>query len=181
MADTSSSKIARQQTVSGLFRDKASAERAWDALVDLGYSRDESSVVLSDETHNRYFRIENPADAEPGSKALESAGVGGAIGTAVGGLLGALAAIGTSIALPGLGIVIAGPIAAALAGAGAGGVTGGLIGALVGSGMPEERAKYYEEGIKGGGVLISVTPHTAAEAERIERVWQEYGGEVVSR
>mgnify|MGYP003381339126 CR=1 FL=1 len=46
------------------------------------------------------------------------------------------------------GIVLAGPIAAGLAGAGAGGITGGLIGALIGSGIPEERAKVYESGVK---------------------------------
>ena len=56
----------------------------------------------------------------------------------------AIAAIGTSLVIPGLGLVVAGPLAAALAGAGAGGTAGGLIGALVGHGMPEDRTKKYE-------------------------------------
>ncbi len=66
------------------------------------------------------------ADSELGNKAAEGAGVGGAIGGTVGAIAAAIAAIGTSLVLPGLGLVIAGPIAAALAGAGAGaGAAGG--------------------------------------------------------
>jgi hypothetical protein len=48
------------------------------------------------------------------------------------------------------GMIVAGPIAAALAGAGAGAVAGGAIGALVGAGIPEERVKEYESGLKDG-------------------------------
>ena len=54
-------------------------------------------------------------------------------------------AVGSTIAVPGLGLVVAGPIAAALAGAGAGAAAGGLIGAMVGAGIPEDRgAKEYK-------------------------------------
>ena len=52
--------------------------------------------------------------AELGSKAAEGAGVGGAIGGTVGAILAAIAAVGTTIAIPGLGLVIAGPLAAAI-------------------------------------------------------------------
>jgi len=84
-----------------------------------------------DETRKRYFSNETATDSELGNKAMESAGVGGAIGVTAGATLATVAAIGRSIAIPGLGVVIAGPIAAALAGAGAGGLTGGIIGALI--------------------------------------------------
>lgn len=180
MADSSRASTARQQTINGLFRDKASAERAYDMLMDRGYTRDETSVVMSDETRARHFGAETRTDSELGSKAAEGAGVGGAIGSVVGGIVGAIAAIGTSIVLPGLGLVVAGPLAAALAGAGAGGLTGGLIGALIGSGIPEERARSFEAGIKGGGILISVQPRTAAEAEQIEREWRQLGADVAT-
>src|SRR5437879_5713335 len=53
--------------------------------------------------------------------------------------------IWTSIAIPGLGVIIAGPLAAGLAGAGAGALTGGLVGAFVGWGIPEEHAKQQRE------------------------------------
>ena len=62
----------------------------------------------------------------------------------------ALVAAATSIAIPGVGLLVAGPIAGAIAGAGAGGATGTLLGALIGAGIPETRAVEYERGIKEG-------------------------------
>jgi hypothetical protein len=55
-----------------------------------------------DETRKRYFSNETATDetatdSELGNKAMESAGVGGAIGVTAGAILAALAAIGTSI------------------------------------------------------------------------------------
>ena len=80
-------------------------------------------------------------------------------------MLAGVAAVGTTLVLPGVGLVVAGPLAAALAGAGAGGITGGLIGALIGAGIPEERVKHYEEGIKNGGILMGVTPRSDEDVE----------------
>ena len=50
--------------------------------------------------------------------------------------IGAVVAAATSIAIPGVGLLLAGPIAGAIAGAGAGGATGTLLGALIGAGIP---------------------------------------------
>jgi hypothetical protein len=99
----------------------------------------------------------------------------------VGAIAAAIAAVGTSLVIPGLGIVIAGPAVAALAGAGAGGVTGGIIGALVGWGIPEERVKHYESGIKSGGIVMGVTPRSDEDAEYLEREWKNHRGEHVYR
>lgn len=49
-------------------------------------------------------------------------GIGSAIGGTIGAVAAAVAAAGTSLVFPGLGIVVAGPLAASLAGGGAGGV-----------------------------------------------------------
>jgi hypothetical protein len=181
MAEYGTSTNAGQHTVVGLFKDKTSAEQAYDFIMDLGYGRDETSVVMSDETRNKHFTNIASADSELGNKAAEGAGVGGAIGSVVGGLVGALAAIGTSVVLPGVGLVVAGPLAAALVGAGTGGVTGGLIGALIGSGIPDESARSYEESIRKGGILISVLPRTEEDAERINREWKQIGGDILAR
>lgn len=170
---------ARSRTLSGLFRDRESAENAYRSLTERGYTRDDVNVVMSDETRKTHFADD---DSELGSKALEGMGVGSAVGGTVGALLAAIAAIGTSVLLPGLGLVVAGPLAAALAGAGAGGVTGGLIGALVGSGIPEERAKYYDEGVRNGGIYMGVNPRTDEDAEYFENEWKtNYRGEHVYR
>jgi hypothetical protein len=171
---------SRRRMVTGLFHDRDSAERAYGALSERGYRRDDVNVVMSDETRKRYFSDQGAVETELGSKAAEGAGTGAAIGGTLGAIAAAIAAVGTSIAIPGLGLVIAGPIAAALAGAGAGGAAGTLVGALVGWGIPEERVKHYESGIKEGGILMGVTPRTDADAEVLEREWRDVRGERVS-
>lgn len=175
MANVSTSKTAFAPTVSGLFPDRDAAERAYQRLIDLGYTRDEINVLMSEDTRNRYFNNERSTDTELGNKAAEGAGIGGGIGAAIGALFGAIATIGTSVLIPGLGLIVAGPFAAALAGAGAGGVAGGLIGALIGAGIPEERARAYEQGIKRGEIFISVHAHSSNDADQIERAWQPLG------
>ena len=159
--------------VTGLFKSRVAAEAAVDALIKRGYTRDDISVLISDATKSKEFAIET------GTHAADGAGVGGAVGVTVVAVLAAIAAGGTSLALPGIGIVIAGPIAAALAGAGAGGVTGGLIGALVGAGIPEHRAKVYDAGLRSGGILIGVEPKSDDDADKLEKLLEESGAEHV--
>ena len=178
MADFKGSTQQRRM-VTGLFRDRDSAERAYQSVATRGYGERDVNLAMSDEARRRYFP--EGTETELGSKAAEGAATGGAIGATVGAIGAALAAVGTSIALPGLGLVIAGPAVAALAGAGAGGVTGGLIGALVGWGIPEERIKHYEEGIKQGGIVMGVTPRSDEDAEYFEREWRNSRGEHVYR
>lgn len=167
--------------VTGLFPDRASAERAYQGVVDRGYKQDDVNLVMSDETREKHFGSASGRETELGTKAAEGAGIGAGIGGTVGAIAAAVAAVGTSIALPGLGLVIAGPVAAALAGAGAGGAAGGLVGALIGWNIPEERIKQYEEGIKGGGILMGVRPRNADDAAHLEKHWRESSGEAVYR
>jgi hypothetical protein len=166
--------------MTGMFRDRESAERAYNSLSSRGYSKDDVNLVMSDDTRKRHFG-DKTADSDLGDKALEGAGAGSAIGGTLGAIVGAVAAIGTSVALPGLGLIIAGPLAAGLAGAGAGGLTGGLLGALVGSGIPEDRAKEYESGVKEGGIVMGVTPRNDEDATYLENEWRNSRGESIYR
>lgn len=164
--------------VTGLFRDRDAAERAYQAATERGYNRDDVNLVMSDETRKRHFSTEaGGQQTELGTKAAEGAGVGAGIGGTLGAIAAAIAAVGSSIALPGLGIVIAGPLAAGLAGAGAGGIAGGLVGALVGAGIPEERVKQYESGIKEGGILMGLRPRSREDADYLTQSWRQNQGE----
>jgi hypothetical protein len=171
---------ANNRMLTGMFRDRDSAERAYSSLSSRGYSKDDVNIMMSDETRNRHFGEDTPS-SELGDKALEGAGAGSAIGGTIGATLAAIAAIGTNVVLPGLGLVVAGPLAAALAGAGAGGLTGGLIGALVGSGIPEDRAKEYDEGIRNGGIVMGVNPRNDDDATYFENEWRNSGGNSIYR
>jgi hypothetical protein len=163
--------------VTGLFEDKESAEAVYNSLRSRGYSDDEINVIMSDATRDKYFRT-HPL----GTKAAEGTALGGVLGGTLGAVVGGLAAVGSNFFLPGIGLVVWGPIAGALAGFGAGGAVGGLVGALVGWGIPEDRAKIYAEGIAGGGTVIGVKPRSVADADQFQDEWtNKYRGRDVYR
>jgi len=124
--------------MTGMFRDRDSAERAWGSLSGRGYGSDDVSLLMSDETRKRHFG-EHAPDTALGDKAAEGAGAGG------------------------------------------GGVAGGLLGALIGAGIPEDRAKYYDAGIREGGIVMGVHPRSAEDADYFEREWANYRGEQIYR
>ncbi|HEX8178910.1 MAG TPA: hypothetical protein VF525_05140 [Pyrinomonadaceae bacterium] len=159
--------------ITGLFKTRTAAEAAVDAIIKRGYTRDDISVLMSDATKSKEFAIES------GTRAADGAAVGGAVGGVAGAALLAILAAGTSLALPGVGLVIAGPIVAALAGLGAGGALGGVAGALVGAGIPEHRAKVYDAGIRSGGILIGIEAKADEDADKLEQLLSELGADNV--
>lgn len=161
------------ELLTATFRDRESAERAYDALLRRGYSKDEINVLMTDETRKRYFADRKDKD-DLGTKAAEGGLTGAAVGGTVGAIAGVLALAGT-LAIPGVGIVLAGPLAAALAGLGAGAATGGLIGTLIGAGIPEEHAKVYEAELKKGGIIVAFRPRSDEDATYFEGEWRGKG------
>ena len=158
--------------VTGLFKTRAAAEASVDAIIKRGYTRDDISVLMSDATKNKEFAVETR------SHAADGLGIGGAIGGTVGAVLAAIVVVATPIAIPG-GLFVAGPIAAALAGAGAGGATGGLIGLLIGTGIPEHRAKVYDAGLRGGGILLGVEAKAKEDVDKLATLLEDIGAEYV--
>jgi len=140
-------------TVVGVFRDVDNARDAISDLKDAGYSSSDISLLAPDRTGT-------DTKEDRGNKAPEGAVTGAVAGGILGGVGAWLVGLG-ALAIPGIGPVIAaGTLATALAttaaGAGIGAAAGGLIGALVGLGIPEEDAQFYAEGVKRGGVLVTV-------------------------
>lgn len=134
------------RTVVGHFRDRASADAAYDELRQRGFPAGAVSAVERGRAGGRPGNHEEPLRAGEGA--------------AVGGIAGVLIGVGAML-IPGVGpILAAGPIAAALAGAVTGGVTGavtgGIAGALIDAGVEEDAAHYYDELVRVGGVLITV-------------------------
>lgn len=139
------------KTVSGLFDRYENATAAVDQLHALGIPRDDISLIAnnSDDWYGR------DTDSNAGNGAEAGAGIGAVAGGA-GGLLAGLGLL----AIPGVGpVVAAGWLAATAAGAAAGavlgGAAGGLIGALTESGVSEEDAHVYAEGVRRGGTLVT--------------------------
>lgn len=174
--------------VTGLFKDKDSAELAFQSVVDLGYDKSDINVVMSDEVRQRHFLPKNPATAHPATTDLEEAAAadnkdsanktwGGPVGGTVGTLAPVVAAVGVLL-IPGFGIV-AGPVAIALAASAATGVAIGLMAILINWGIPDSRVKQYEAGLRAGGILLGVKARSDAEALQIQQRWQASGGEHV--
>lgn len=162
------SPVEGREHLSGLFRTRAEAEDAVMRLEHLGIPRSEISVIMRNEQEAADF-AQRTGTEHHGSKAKEGLGVGSATGGTIGALVGLVVATATSIAIPGAGIVLAGPLAGALAGAGAGGLAGGALGALIGAGIPEDAARSYESGLNSGGVVVvaDVPASLASQARSI--------------
>ena len=161
--------------VSGVFRDRNSAEQAYNDLIARGYSKDDVTLMMSDKTRDTYFKNDGDhVETELETKAMDNAGKGSIIGGTIGALVGAIAAIGTNVLLPGLGLIVAGPLAAGLAGAGTGALAGGLIGALTGAGVPKEEAEVYERRVKDGGIYMGFKPRNADDETYYSNEWRRH-------
>src|SRR5437763_10281634 len=82
-AATSVSRQKRNRMLTALFRNRDTAESAYSSLNSRGYTRDDISLLMSDETRQKYFPTEEP-QTEMGSRALEGLGIGSAVGGTVG-------------------------------------------------------------------------------------------------
>ncbi len=151
--------------VMGMFDHRSDAEAAARELQDAGFGRTDISFVGS-QTGGHDVAGATSGETHAGT----GAGTGATSGAVLGGLAGLLAGLGVLV-IPGIGPVLAaGTFAAVLGstavGAGIGAAAGGLLGALVGSGVPEEDAHVYAEGVRRGGSLLSVLTDDQQQADR---------------
>jgi len=159
------------KTVIGLFNNLEEAQNVVKDLVASGIERDDIGFMANEKQAAPSRTDATREGAGVASGALAGAGTGAAIG-GVAGLALALA----PLAIPGIGpIVAAGPIAAALTGAGIGAVAGGLIGGLTRLGVPEEDAHYYAEGVRRGGILVTVATDDEREADAAAAILRRHG------
>ncbi|MBA2351292.1 MAG: hypothetical protein H0V78_05750 [Burkholderiales bacterium] len=146
------------KTVVGLMKNAAEAHQVVQELIEAGIDRSKIGMMASGAESG------SPAEVVPDDSATDEGVLKGAgTGAVFGGLTGLLAGL-VGLAIPGVGPVIAsGPIATALAGGGIGAVAGGAISALTNIGVSEEEAPYYTEGLRRGGVLVTVYAEGVAQ------------------
>ncbi|AFZ23999.1 hypothetical protein Cylst_1728 [Cylindrospermum stagnale PCC 7417] len=171
--------VAVRKRAVGVFPHRRDAEEALHELRDSGFPMDRVSVIARDAEHKGDL-AGTAVQEKVGDKADEGAKVGAVSGGALGGLTGLLVGLGT-LAIPGIGpIMLAGAaattIATTLAGAGLGAVAGSLIGALIGLGIPEERAKVYNERVQRGDYLV-IIDGTDAEVATAQAILHRRGVE----
>jgi uncharacterized membrane protein len=144
----------------GVFDKHEDADAAIDALKTQGFDGKEISVISRTENLDTY------------RKNISREGT--VTGSLFGGLAGLLIA-STPILIPGVGIVVAGPLTA-LMGLTMGALTGGLIGALTDLGVSASQARSYETRVKRGGALLSVTVTEDTE-KKARSIMKEFGAE----
>lgn len=170
--------------VTGLFANRVDAEHAYAVAAALGYDNAHINVLMSEETRQQYFTEPQGTTTDLASKAAEGTEhaatprdeLGGPVGGTLGTIAPMLAAVGTLLLIPGLGIVAAGPVAIALTAAGAVGVAGGIIGAITQWGVPKDRLEQYEAGIREGGLLLGVDARSKNDARKLVQQWESNGG-----
>lgn len=159
----------------GVFKTRRETEQALYQLRDEGFDLKQVSVIAPDQDPATLDAELEVHEESHGNKADEGAVAGAVTGGALGTIAGLLVGLG-ALAIPGIGpILLAGveatALATTLAGTAIGATTGGIVGALVGLGIPEERAKVYNERLSKGHYLVMVTgtPETINGAEKILR------------
>lgn len=148
--------------VAALFTDSKHAGEAVGELHSAGFTKD-ISVIAKDVNESGENVHQIKQDTKDGAVA----------GAAAGGLLGGLAAFmaaATPVTIVGLGaLLISGPLAALL-GATGGALAGGLVGSLVDLGIPDQKARMFEDAIRSGETLVTVS----VEDDKLEDVYQVF-------
>lgn len=153
--------------VAGMFMNRLELEQTLTDLRSIGINDDRISLVVSEDTHCRSFKLEESTED------LQGVTVGGFAGATIGGVIVALTTASAIIATGGLGLVVVGPMVVALAATGAGAITGGLLGALIGLGFDEQEAKEYDDAIKQGRILMLLENLENDEKMRVKQIMQQ--------
>jgi hypothetical protein len=143
----------------GVFNSVESARKAVHDLRAIGFTKDQITVVCSNETKERYFS-EFDHQQPAGTHTPTATIAGGTIGA----VLGGLTVIASAVATGSLALWAAGPITAW-----AGGVAGGLVGAMMTRGVEKELANFYQQAVVSGQILVAAEDHSADGAQHLSR------------
>lgn len=176
-ATTPRSALVHNKRAVGVFPHRRDAEVAIRDLRDAGFPMSQVSLVGPNTDPNEHVAGIDTSHRHTGNQADEGAKAGAATGATLGGLGGLLVGLG-ALAIPGVGPVIAGgtlatALATALAGGAIGAAAGGLTGALVGLGIPDDRARFYNDRVARGDYLVMVDG-TEDEIRRAEAILRRH-------
>lgn len=158
------------KTVIGLMDDLGAAQAVVRDLIAAGVAREDIGFMA-----NQGHAVPESAQVNESGGGASGAIAGAGTGAALGGIAGLALAL-APLVIPGIGpLLVAGPLAAMLAGAGLGAAAGGVIGSLTGVGVPETQAHYYAEGLRRGGILVTVAAESEAQVDTAVEVMKRRG------
>ena len=161
----------------GVFRDEASLRGAVDELLIAGFDRSSLSLLASaqaveEKLGHSYDKVAELEDdlGVPRVAYVSSDSRTEGKGAMIGGL-GYVGAIGAAGAI----VATGGTIAFAILGAAVAGGVGGLIGATLGRFMDQHHARYLQEQLDHGGLLLWVATHGKEQEDKAAELLQRSG------
>lgn len=180
--------------VVGLFEAPHAANAAFEVLLELGYRPDEVGILIAESTKRRFYLpslLTHPLEHEESAQAVheveqadDNSGAdperlaviqGTAAASVIGALGGFVVAGAAAVLVPGLGLLMIGPLAGL--GAGFGAMIGGVYAVPVLENEHARQVARYEADVKAGLVLIAVKPHNAEHASVIRKEWDRLQAE----
>jgi hypothetical protein len=167
------------QSVTGVFTSRDDADKAVNELRNLGIPENRIGIVAPGSDPERLETGVPVTDTEsPGMGRAMGAAVGGAMGAASGATAGLAVA---SLAIPGIGPLIAfGMVGAALlgvVGAAAGSAVGDTVEEGLGEGIPHEDVYLYEDSLRHGRSIVIIYAEEGDQADRAAEILNEAGAE----
>lgn len=166
MADNAN--VTEKPFRAGVFSSRQQAEHAVKLLLAAGFTKDQVSVLCSDEALQR--DLEEFDAPHPTPKDAADAAITGSV---FGGLLGGLASVALTTAA-GMSVLVIGP------GIFGGAIAGSLVGAMTTRGVEKEIADFYDQAVTEGQLLVAVEYHGPNPEEalgRAEQVFREAGAQ----
>jgi hypothetical protein len=169
---------AKVREVVGVFTDADTLQEAIDELMSSGFDRAEISLLASEETvdeklGHKYKKVSELEDDDNVPRtnyvSLES------IGAAEGAVIGTLVYVGAAAAISAI-FASGGALASVIAGATLAGGTGGLIGTALARLIGEHHAKYLQEQLQHGGLLLWVRTWDAEREKTASEILKRHSG-----
>jgi outer membrane lipoprotein SlyB len=167
------------QPVVGIFKSRFDAFRAVDSVRALGVSAERINILTPGSTDRQVAAVAVSDTEQPG--------MGAAIGTLVGGSVGAAGGFGAGAALasllvPGVGPILAGGLLGmsllGLSGAATGAAAGGAIEDTI-SGIPRDELYVYEDALRQGRTIVIVEADDELHFDAVRQAMVETGAETI--
>lgn len=176
MTDAQPNKDVREAV--GVFREAKSFEAAIDDLLTSGFDRADLSLLAGERTVEEKLghKYEKVSDLEDDSSAPRAGYISTeSRGDAEGGLVGGLMYVGATAAAGAI-VASGGTLATAIVAAVLAGSTGGVIGAFLAKWVGDHHARYLQQELDHGGLLLWVRTRDAEDEKRAVAILGKHSG-----
>jgi hypothetical protein len=162
-----------KRMLTALFREHVNAQTAYEQLLHRGYHDDEITMLMSDTTRSTYFVVRDSFDFVMAGQPIEPRLLVEGPGAEIAPHLATVMAAGNLVPMSGMVLITAGPIATAKSDL----EQDELISHLTDFGLPSSTSELYEDALRESGIVVGVSPHSAADAQTVRREFEHLHGE----